>query len=144
MKPRIITRERERIGQFVADRMRNPAAWNAFEAIGLERNGKLIAGVVFDSYAPNARVTVHLAGDGKHWLNREFLHVCCSYAFDQMKCNVAMGFIDADNAASLQLALHFGFSELARIHGGSGDCDTVILKMMREECAWLKGHSYAL
>ena len=136
MKKRIVIGEKERVGDWVAPRVRRGAPWANYEAIGLAQGDELIAGVVFDSYVPAARCCMHVAGEGRTWLNRDFLWVCFDYAFEQMGCKTIVGLVDADNADALRFDRHLGFQELARIPQGAGDCDLVVLAMQREMCRW--------
>ena len=39
--------------------------------IGLVQNGQLIAGVKYDGFN-HSNINMHVASEGKHWLNREF------------------------------------------------------------------------
>ena len=134
---RIVVGQKERVGEWVAKRIEREAAWGAFEAIGLEKDGVLIAGMVVEGYVKAARCCVHLAGIGKHWLNREYIRVCMDYVFHQLECKVMLGLVDADNAAALAFDRHFGFKEVCVIKDGAGDCDLIVLEMRREDCRWL-------
>ncbi len=134
---KIITQEKERVGAWVAGRIGRESSWGSFQAIGLENDGVLVAGMVVESYVKHSRCCVHLAGDGKKWLNREYLNFCCKYLFDQLQCKVVIGLVDADNTAALQFDTHFGFREQTRIPNGAGDCDLVVLTLRREDCRWL-------
>lgn len=137
MKKAIVTGEKERVGAWVAQRVGQSGQWANFEAIGLEQGGKLVAGVVFDSYVAGARCCMHVAGEGGTWLNREYLRVCFDYAFQQMGCQVVIGLVSANNQPALRFDEHLGFQEVARIPNGSGDCDLVVLAMQRKMCRWL-------
>jgi RimJ/RimL family protein N-acetyltransferase len=134
---RIVVGEKERVGQWVALRVRRDTAWADYEAIGLERDGELIAGVIFDSYVQDARCCMHVAAVGSEWLNREYLYVCFRYAFVTMNCNVVIGLVNADNPQALKFDRHLGFEEQCRLPGGAGDCDLVVLAMQRKTCRWL-------
>lgn len=133
----VVIGQKERVGAWVAERVAQRGAWSNYEAIGLEKDGQLVAGVVFDSYVDQARCCMHVAGEGRSWLNREYLWLCFHYAFEQMGCKVVIGLVSADNANALRFDTHLGFEEVARIPNGSGDCDLVILAMQREQCRWL-------
>ncbi len=135
---RIITNQKHRVGQWVAERVKRSAPWGAFEALGVENpEGALIAGVVFSDYVKNARCAMHCAGDGKRWLSREFLFACFDYAFRQLRCRVVVCPVDSDNADSIRFLGHLGFTEICRIPEGSGDCDLVVFAMPRRMCRWL-------
>lgn len=134
----IIPNQKDRVGAWVAGRIRRDAPWGVFEAIGLEENGELVAGMVVTDYVKNARCSVHLAGDGRRWLNREYLGFCCRYMFDQLGCKVVIGLVDADNEQALKFDRHFGFTDLVRVKDGAGDCDLIVLELRREHCRWLR------
>lgn len=129
--------DRDRVTGWVGSRI-GATSWAGHQAIGLENeNGDLIAGVVFDSYRPGGSCSMHCAGDGKVWLNKEFLFVCFDYAFRQLGCNVIVNTVDAANEASLRFTRHIGFQECCRIPGGCGNSSLVILSLQRTECRWL-------
>lgn len=134
---RVIANQKERVGQWVAERVGQNAPWGAFAAIGLEQDGELIAGVVFSNYVRGARCSMHCAGTGKRWLNREFLFACFDYVFRQLDCRVVINPVNADNEESAIFTKHIGFYEACRIPEGSGDCDLIIFAMPRRTCRWL-------
>lgn len=134
----VIVGQKERVAAWVAPRVARQSPWSDYEAIGLEQDGELIAGVVYDGYVADARICMHVAATGKRWLNREYLWACFAYAFVQLNCEVVIGMVDADNAAALAFDAHLGFSEACRIPKGGGRCDLVILTMGRKTCRWLK------
>ena len=133
----VITNQKERVGLWVAEKIRRTAPWGAYQAIGLEEEGELIAGIVVDGYVKDARCSMHCAGIGRRWLNREFLFACFDYVFRQLNCNVIINPVDADNHDSVRFTAHIGFTEACRIPGGGGSCDLVIFYMPRRMCRWL-------
>lgn len=137
MAKHIILGQNERVGAWVAARVGRRAPWDNYETIGLAEHGEFIAGVVIDSYVPFARCCMHVAGEGKRWLTRDFLWACFHYVFEQLRCKVVVGLVDADNTAALRFDRHLGFVETCRIKDGAGHCDLVVLTMAREDCRWL-------
>lgn len=137
MKRRIIHTDKERVGDWVARRVNRTIPWVGYEAIGMEIDGKLMAGVVYEGYVPNGRCSAHVAAEGRRWLNRDYLWACFDYPFNQLGCKVLVGLVDADNADALRFDIGLGFQELVRIPDGAGHCDLVILTMRREQCRWL-------
>jgi RimJ/RimL family protein N-acetyltransferase len=136
---RIVVGEKERISRWVAEKMhRKDWCGDDYEAIGLEKDGVLVGGVVVDGYVKGARCSIHCSGDGRHWLNREFLGVVFRYVFEQLKCNVVVNPVSSANADSLRFTEHIGFTEVCRIEGGYPDGDLVIFKMPKAQCRWLK------
>ena len=134
---RLITDDRERVSKWVAERVNYRGDYTNRASIGLEQDGELIAGILIDSYVRGARCSMHCAGEGRRWLNREFLFACFDFAFRQLDCKVIINTVDSDNEASLRFTEHIGFSEVARIPEGGGDCDLVIFAMQRKTCRWL-------
>lgn len=134
---RLVTNDRPRVGSWVASRVRFNGDPCNLPSIGLECDGELIAGILIDGYVPGARCTMHCAGEGRRWLNREFLFACFDYVFRQLDCKVIVNAVDSDNEASLRFTEHIGFTEVCRIPEGSGDCDLVIFSMPRKTCRWL-------
>ena len=135
----ILCGQKERVGDWVANLIGNKTPWHCYEAIGIEKDGELIGGAVIDNYICSARCSIHCAGIGKKWLNREFLHVVFDYVFRQLKCNAVLNIIDGNNHASLKFTAHLGFKEIYRIQGGSyNGADAVLFEMKKTECRWIK------
>jgi RimJ/RimL family protein N-acetyltransferase len=138
---RLVLDDKERINAWLWQRVGRespfspPAKFNGF---GVEKNGELIAGVIFDSFSANARCSMHCAGIGKHWLTREFLNVCFDYAFNQANCKVVINTIAAKNVASINFTKHCGFKVQTVITDGAGDDDLVILVLHRDNCRFLE------
>ena len=116
--------------------------WGPSNSIGLIEDGEIIAGVVFAGYVVNARCSMHCAGIGKRWLNREFLVSCFDYAFNQLNCNVILNTVDSTNLDSIRFTTHIGFEPIVTVKGGCGASDLIIFKMDRDKCKWinLKAH----
>lgn len=133
----IVTLQKERVGAWVADRIGCGREWRDYEAMGVERDGELVGGVVFDDYVENARCSIHCAGVGKKWLSKEFLFAVFEYVFRQLKCNVAVSPVNSENAACCKFISHLGFEEKCRIEGGSPAGDLIVFTMRREHCRWI-------
>jgi hypothetical protein len=111
-----------------------PSKYNAF---GVEKDGELIAGVVFDGFSTGARCSMHCAGVGKYWLTREFLFHCFNYVFNCAKIKVVINTVSAKNVDSIEFTKHIGFEEVCRIKDGDGECDLVILALHHSKCRWI-------
>jgi RimJ/RimL family protein N-acetyltransferase len=114
---------------------------NKDAAIGLEQNGELIAGVVYNMYS-GASISMSVAAvPGKSWLNREFLYRSFAYPFIQLKCRRVTGLIKVGNDVSIKFVEALGYKQeglLRRSHiDGS---DMFVYGMLLEECRWIKGH----
>lgn len=132
----LVIGQKERVGEF----LKKHEAWlgaSQYEAIGLEENGELIAGVVYDSYEENARIASYCAGVGKRWLTREFLWAMFDYPFNQLNVNVIINTVSTDNKESMRFTEHLGFKEVARIEGGASDGDLIIYVLYKKDCKWI-------
>ena len=124
------------VADYVAAKIGN-SKWEDEQAIGIEKDGKIIAGVVIDGYVKDARCSIHCAGEGKRWLNREFLFVVFDYVFRQLNCKVVVNPVDSKNKDSLRFTEHLGFVKQAQIKDGCGDSDLVIFALHRDKCRYL-------
>lgn len=108
------------------------------QAIGLENDGEIVAGVVFERInACNAWVHIALE-DG--WLHgsRQFLRACFAYPFKQLKLKRLSGYVEAKNHAARTLDEHLGFKQEAVLHGAAHDGgDILIYVMHREDCRYV-------
>ena len=109
------------------------------KGIGLEKDGELIAGALYEGFN-GQNVWAHLAGQpGKRWMNREFLWYGFHYPFNEMGVKRISGYVNASNTEARRLNEHFGYQEEARLKGAAPDGGDVILYVMwRENCRFLE------
>lgn len=133
---RVIYHQNKRIGDFVCARA--GGTYTEGECIGLERDGELIAGVLFDRYN-GASICMHVASSEKNWLTREFLHACFYYPFEFLQVNKVIGIVDSDNEQARKFDEHLGFVLEATIkYAGKDGCDMMVFSMMRDQCRFLQ------
>ena len=138
---RIIVGDKQRVADWVSKKI-GCNKWQVdFEAIGLEQNGQLVGGVVFDNYVEKTRCSTHVAGEGKCWLNREFLKVVFDYIFRQLGCKVIVASIKSHNMAALHFSKRIGFDEAGRVENGAPNGDLVVLQLPVAKCRWLEKKS---
>jgi RimJ/RimL family protein N-acetyltransferase len=108
------------------------------QGIGLERDGELIAGVIYEGYNKQS-IWAHIAAQpGAQWLNKEYLLFCTRYAFEYCRVKMILGYMDATNTQALRFASHLGFKEEARIRDAATEGgDILILKMRPEDCRYM-------
>lgn len=108
-------------------------------AIGLEEDGELIAGVVFNLYT-GPSIMMHVAAEpGRRWLTRDFLYRCFAYPFIQLKCHRVGGLVREDNLDAQRFDEHLGFKREGLVRRGADDGTNLILYgMLKEECRWLE------
>jgi len=109
------------------------------KGIGLEKDGELIAGALYEGYNGH-NVWAHLVGEpGRRWMNRQFLWYGFHYPFNEMGVKRISGYVDASNTDARRLNEHFGYQEEARLKGAAKDGGDVILYVMwRENCRFLE------
>lgn len=130
-----VTFDVERIGPWVCARAGGTHIPGSSQAIGLERDGELVAGVLYDQF--NGRsVCMHVAADVPDWVSRKFLRLCFDYPFNQMGVNKVVGLVDSTNTRALSFDMHLGFVEEARLSDAGKEGDLVILTMTKEQCRW--------
>lgn len=105
--------------------------------IGLERDGEMIAGVIYEGYNLQS-IWAHIAAEpGSQWLNKEYLQFCCRYPYEVCKVRYVLGYMDAANTHALRFANHLGFKEECRIKEAATEGgDILILKMSRSDCRY--------
>lgn len=128
----IVANDKARVGDWVALQMKRGPWLGAHAAIGLEQDGQIIAGVVIDSYKQDTRCSIHCAGTGKNWLNREFLFVVFDYVFRQLNCQAVVNPVDAGNGASIRFTEHLGF-----VGYPIPEAELIIFTLPRARCRWL-------
>lgn len=109
------------------------------KGLGLESDGELIAGVVYEGYN-RFNVWMHVAAEpGGKWLNRSFLRYCYHYPFVELGCKRVSGYVEASNLASRRFCEHLGYAQEAVLSGAASDGGDVILYVMRrEDCRYLE------
>ncbi len=107
--------------------------------IGLERDGELVAGIIYEGYNFQS-IWAHIAAEpGSQWLNKEYLHFCCRYPFETCGVKMILGYMDAANGQALRFAKHLGFKEETRItEAATNGGDILILKMRQADCRYIK------
>lgn len=133
---RIVTNESERVANWVGERLGGRHISDASQAIGHERDGELIAGVLYDGY--NGRsICMHVAGEGKRWITRMFLFACFDYPFNVVGVHKIIGLVDESNSDARRLDEHLGFVHEATITQASPGGDLLVYSMTREQCRFL-------
>jgi RimJ/RimL family protein N-acetyltransferase len=107
-------------------------------AIGLKRDERLVAGVLYEGINAH-NCWMHVAGEpGSRWLTRDYLRTVFAYPF--LVCGVRRisGYVDAQNHQARRFDEHLGFQEEARLSGaGMNGGDVILYVMWRDECRFL-------
>lgn len=133
----IVTQPKEEIAQFVSNLCsRNHLPFGNYSTIGSIRNGRLVAGVVYNHYS-GTNVCAHLAGEGKNWLTRDFLYAIFDYPFNELGVNRITGLVPKKNKRARKLDQHLGFKYEGNMRRALPDDDMLVYGMLRDECRWL-------
>lgn len=133
-----------RVWAFVRERVPVPVV-AGMKGLGLERDGELVAGVLYEGYN-RVNVWVHGAAvSGRRWLNREDLRYCLYYPFVELGCRRISACVDASNSDSRRFVEHLGFEREAVLNGAASDGgDVLVYVMWREKCRFLQERFYGL
>lgn len=132
----IIVNQDHVVGPWVCERTGGKYVPGDSVTMGLAEHGRLIGGVLFDHY--NGRsIAMHVAGEGRKWLNREFIRACFSYVFEQLGVHKVIGMVPSTNTDALRFDYKLGFIKEATIEDAVPDGDLILLTMTRDQCRWL-------
>jgi RimJ/RimL family protein N-acetyltransferase len=107
------------------------------QGIGIERDGEIVCGVMFDQH--NGRsVQIHVALKPGARMTKEWLHTLFWYAFCQLKVTKIIGIVESTNLAALKFDRHIGFRDEAVIRDAGRDGDLIILSMIKNDCKYLR------
>jgi RimJ/RimL family protein N-acetyltransferase len=105
--------------------------------IGMERDGRIIAGVAYAEWN-GVNVVCHIASDGsRRWMTKRYLWTIFDYPFNQLKVGRITVCVGEGNAASRGLVEHMGFTEEARLKDAHPTGDLLIYSMRKPHCRWL-------
>ena len=134
---KIIDNEPQRVGEFISRIMGNDG-WSSYQAIGLEDDGELIAGVLFDNYN-GASICMHVAAvQGKRWMTRDYLWYCFYYAFVEIGVRRITGLVPESNMDARRFDEHLGFKIETRLKDAHPTGDMLIYVMFKEDCRFLE------
>lgn len=112
--------------------------WSAdFRALARVVDKKIVGVVGYEGFTGRA-VRMHMAGEGKNWINREFLRTAFRYPFVTLGLPMVFGVIPSGNKAALELDRKLGFTELMYVEGAHPDGGLHFMQMKREDCRFLE------
>lgn len=142
MNTRLILDDPDRVAAFVGERIGRPHPWWKKAAIGIERGGELLAGVVFENWTDRS-VEAHIAAlPGRRWARPDFFAVCFRYAFLQLDVEIMYAHVRASNIDCCRLVEHLGFREVVILEGAAVRDDLIIYAIRRSECRYLAMESH--
>lgn len=97
---------------------------NLMNAFGTYEGDKLLGGVVFHNYYPDAGVIeMSAAAVDPRWLTRKMIRAMFGYIFDVIGCQMAVLRVSANNSVMLNIGKRFGFQSILipRLRGRNED-----------------------
>lgn len=116
-----------RIAQFVAEKI-GSVFYPPFVSMGIERDGEIIAGVVFNHYE---RHDIHVTIAGHGW-TKGFLNAVGDYLFRTMKVCRATAITASPEVVKLGVRLGGQVEGTLRSHFGHGK-DATVIGVLRDE-----------
>lgn len=134
----VIYGQDQRICKWVGDRVDETDFGSGAVGIGLEENGELISGVVYNMFT-GPSICMHVAAvPGKRWMTREYLWRAFAYPFIQLKCHRITGLVRVDNLEAQRFDEHLGFKKEGLLRRACTDgTDMILYGMLKDECRWL-------
>jgi len=122
------------IGHWVAKRIAGEFFAEGSSAIGLQKDGVTIAGVIYENWNRQS-IFCHIAIEGR--MTKAYLKAIFDYPFNV--CNVKKIIVPvvSNHAKSIKLVIKMGFTEEARLKDASLDGDIIFLTLARENCRFL-------
>lgn len=117
----------DRVARFVGERI-GSVIYPPFTAIGIERDGEIIAGAIFNCFTGH---DVEITVAGKGW-TRAFFRAVGSYVFDQMQCCRFQFTTESEDTARLAERLGGVREGILRDKFGPGR-DGIVLGVLRGE-----------
>jgi RimJ/RimL family protein N-acetyltransferase len=108
------------------------------QAIGWEKDGKIVAGVIYEDWNGQS-IVCHIAIMGN--ITPTFLAKIFDYPFRQLDAHKIIAPVASINSESIGLVINMGFKEEAKIKEAHPSGDIVIFTMTKQECRFL-GEKY--
>lgn len=131
--------QKERVGAWVAEQVEQKAEWGSFYAMGVEKDGEIVAGVVVNNFN-GVNATCHIAISYKTREILDLIRHVCRYAFVQCGLKRLTGMVPVSKPRVLAFDKHLGFEEeFVMRHAAHDGGALVVLVLWPEKCRWLGG-----
>lgn len=108
------------------------------KALGVVRNGELVAGVAYEQYN-GVHCVATIAVDHPMWATKSTMFHIFWFPFGTLECEAVSVLVPITNLQSLNLATKMGFEREAIIKYAAPDgSHMVVLKMFRDQCRWIR------
>ncbi|MEM8791023.1 MAG: GNAT family protein [Pseudomonadota bacterium] len=126
------------VSDWVAERLEYDEFHQNARALGVIREGNIVAGVVYYDFNQSNIFGAIAAVEGSRWADRGTLFRIFEYPFDQLRVNRITCVIAESNTKSMKLCTQMGFRFEARHEGAAHDGGAMIsMRMFRDDCRWI-------
>lgn len=106
-------------------------------SIGLERDGEIVAGIVYCDFS-GSNIFLHVASKpGVNWISRGLLKLVFGWPFKGLGVKRITGLVPEHNARAVKLDEHLGFKREARLEDIFPEGALLVFRMRREECRFI-------
>jgi RimJ/RimL family protein N-acetyltransferase len=134
-------REQQAVANWVSARL-GLDPFEKFHAIGIGREGKPVAGIVFHDFfeRPHGNlISVSVAAETPDWATRRNLARLLDYPFNVAGCCRVTSTVAANNHRAIRFNLGIGFRKEGEVRNGyDGKTNLLVLGMLKNECRWLR------
>ena len=133
----LVLNQSQRVGEWVAQQVRQGASWGDFYAIGVVSGGDVIAGVVINNYN-GANATCHIAISKPTKLIIPLFEHVCDYAFRFCRLKRLTGMVPTNEPDLIKFYKHLGLVEEFVMKDGAPGADMQFMVLWPEDCRWLR------
>ena len=126
-----LTFDFERVARFALPRT-GATLCAGMRALGLERDGRVVAGFLFELY-DGRNVWAHAACESPHDLTRDLLGAVLRYIFADLGCERVWARVCENNAASRGFVEGLGALLVSMLPQADGDRDVLIYRLRRQD-----------
>lgn len=129
---RLVFDEKERVADWVAKRVGHFCTWDGCYAMGAEKDGELVSGIVWEGHNGH-NVSGHIAVSKPTKLFLELMDHAARYTFETCGLQRLTGLVEEDNVKALKLDMHIGFKvEAVMERAGSSGQNLLVLVLWPE------------
>jgi RimJ/RimL family protein N-acetyltransferase len=134
-----IVSDEERVEHFVRRFVPGQSA-PGFRTLGLERDGEIVAGIIYENFN-DSNVFCHIAAEpGGHSMTRGFIEAIFGYPFQQLHLRRMTAYVKASNLCVQRFMKHLGFVLEAELSEAGDNGETMRIYVMKKE--WCRyGHA---
>lgn len=107
------------------------------EAIGVARDGAIVAVAVFHNFRPPA-IEISFASTTPRWASKEHIRGILGYPFRQLDCKRITAITEAGNTAARTFMERLGFTREGIHPDALPTGDAVTYGLLRRDCRWLE------